>query len=290
MGSGMAANLTTAGHNLYVHDQSASAMVRFAETKAICCQSLSGIAQTCPLIFLCLPSAKEVDDVLFGPNGLVANTDSEISIIDTSTLERSEALQFHDQLAHKGIHYADCPVSGLPARAREGNLTLMFGGSQTLFEQVSPLLELLGKNIVYCGEVGSGQLMKAVNNIIYNINIVALCEILPLGVAAGISIDALEQVVTSASSRSFAGDHFIPRMMAREFEGDFPLAGAYKDIVNMQKVATEKQALTPLMNAMISSYQNALADGLGDEPKSAIIKIYEKVLGVEFKRNYYSGN
>ena len=285
MGSGMAANLTTAGHNLYVHDQSVSAMARFADTNAVCCQSLSEITQTCSLIFLCLPSAKEVDDVLFGPNGLVENANAEISIIDTSTLERSEALQFHDQLAHKGIHYADCPVSGLPARAREGKLTLMFGGSQILFEQVSPLLELLGKNIVYCGEVGSGQLMKAVNNIIYNINIVALCEILPLGVAAGISIDALEQVVTSASSRSFAGDHFIPRIMAREFEGDFPLAGAYKDILNMQKVATEKQALTPLMNAMISSYQNALADGLGDEPKSAIIKIYEKVLGVEFKRN-----
>ena len=285
MGCGMAANLTTAGHNLYVYDKSASAMARFTDTNAICCQSLSEIAQTCYLIFLCLPSAKEVDDVLFGPNGLVENANAEISIIDTSTLERSEALQFHDQLANKGIQYADCPVSGLPARARAGRLTLMFGGSQILFEQVSPLLELLGKNIVYCGEVGSGQLMKAVNNIIYNINIVALCEILPLGVAAGISIDALEQVVTSASSRSFAGDHFIPRMMAREFEGDFPLAGAYKDILNMQKVATEKQALTPLMNAMISSYQNALADGLGDEPKSAIIKIYEKVLGVEFKRN-----
>ena len=285
MGSGMAANLTTAGHNLYVHDQSVSAMARFADTNAVCCQSLSEITQTCSLIFLCLPSAKEVDDVLFGPNGLVENANVEISIIDTSTLERSEALQFHDQLANKGIQYADCPVSGLPARAREGRLTLMFGGSQMLFEQVSPILELLGKNIVYCGEVGSGQLMKAVNNIIYNINIVALCEILPLGVAAGISIDALEQVVTSASSRSFAGDHFIPRMMAREFEGDFPLAGAYKDILNMQKIATEKQALTPLMNAMISSYQNALADGLGDEPKSAIIKIYEKVLGVEFKRN-----
>ena len=284
MGSGMASNLTNAGHNLYVHDQSASALARFADTNAICCQNLSEIAQSCSLVFLCLPSVKEVDEVLFGPKGLVDNVNAEISIIDTSTLERSEALQFHGQLAHKAILYADCPVSGLPARARDGKLTLMFGGSQTLFEQVSPLLELLGKNIVYCGEVGSGQLMKAVNNIIYNINIVALCEILPLGVAAGISIDALEQVVNSASSRSFAGDHFIPRMLAREFEGDFPLAGAYKDILNMQKVATEKQALTPLMNAMISSYQNALADGLGDEPKSAIIKIYEKVLGVEFKR------
>ena len=284
MGSGMASNLTNAGHQLYVHDQSASAMARFADTNAICCQSLSELAQKCSLVVLGLPSAKEVDEVLFGPKRLVDNVKAQISIIDTSTLERSEALQFHGQLAHKAIQYADCPVSGLPARAREGKLTLMFGGSQTLFEQVSPLLELLGKNIVYCGEVGSGQLMKAVNNIIYNINIVALCEILPLGVAAGISIDALEQVVNSASSRSFAGDHFIPRMLAREFEGDFPLAGAYKDILNMQKVATEKQALTPLMNAMISSYQNAIADGLGDEPKSAIIKIYEKVLGVEFTR------
>ena len=285
MGSGMAANFAAAGQTPYVHDLSASAMARFADTKATCCQHLSEIAQTCSLIFLCLPSAKEVDEVLFGRNGLVDNANAEISIIDTSTLERSEALQFHDQLSHKAIQYADCPVSGLPARAREGKLTLMFGGSQTLFEQVFPLLELLGKNIVYCGEVGSGQLMKGVNNIIYNINIVALCEILPLAVTGGISVDALEQVVTSASSRSFAGDHFIPRMMAREFEGDFPLAGAYKDILNMQKIATEKQALTPLMNAMISSYQNALADGLGDEPKSAIIKIYEKVLGVEFKQD-----
>ena len=284
MGSGMAANFITAGQILYVYDQSASAMATFADTKANCCQHLSEIAQPCSLVFLCLPSAKEVGEVLFGRNGLVNNANAEISIIDTSTLERSDALQFHNQLAHKGIQYADCPISGLPARAREGKLTLMFGGSQTLFEQVSPLLELLGKNIVYCGEVGSGQLMKAVNNIIYNINIVALCEILPLAVTGGISVDALEQVVTSASSRSFAGDHFIPRMMAREFEGDFPLAGAHKDILNMQKVATEKQALTPLMNAMISSYQNALDDGLGDEPKSAIIKIYEKVLGVEFKR------
>ena len=65
MGSGMAANLTTAGHNLYVHDQSVSAMARFADTNAVCCQSLSEIAQTFYLIFQCLPSAKEVDDVVY---------------------------------------------------------------------------------------------------------------------------------------------------------------------------------------------------------------------------------
>ncbi len=119
----------------------------------------------------------------------------------------------------------------------------------------------MGAFIVHCGDVGSGQLMKAVNNIIYDINIVALCEILPLAVSGGLSVDALHQVVTTASARSFAGDHFVPRMLDRHFTDDFAMKNAYKDILNVQKLAVEKKAMTPLMNAMTSSYQNAIAQG-----------------------------
>jgi 3-hydroxyisobutyrate dehydrogenase-like beta-hydroxyacid dehydrogenase len=140
----------------------------------------------------------------------------------------------------------------------------------------------MGEFIVYCGESGAGQMMKAVNNIIYDINIVALCEVLPLAVAGGLSTEALTQVVTTASARSFAGDHFVPRMLARQFDDDFPMEDAYKDILNVQRIAIEKRAMTPLVNAMTSSYQNAIAAGYGREPKSAIIKIYEKALGTEF--------
>ena len=139
----------------------------------------------------------------------------------------------------------------------------------------------MGEFIVYCGESGAGQMMKAVNNIIYNINIVALCEVLP-AVAGGLSTDALTKVVTTASSRSFAADHFIPRMLQRQFNNDFAMENAYKDILNIQRIAIETRALTPLVNAMTSSYQTAISAGLGSEPKSAIIKIYEQVLGTEF--------
>lgn len=282
MGGGMARNLAAKTRPLYGVDLSPAAGASLQDTALIFSESLAEVTRTCSRLFLCLPSAREVDAVLSGPEGIIENALPGLSIIDTSTLEREEAIGFHDRLQARGIRYADCPVSGLPSRARAGTLTLMFGGARNLFDQVRPQLEQLGECVVYCGEIGSGQAMKAVNNILYDIHIVALCELLPLAVAGGLSAEALAQVVTTASSRSFAGDHFVPRMLARQFEGDFAMEEAYKDIVNVQKIALEQKALTPLMNAMISSYQNALADGLGSEPKSAIIKVYEKALGIRF--------
>jgi 3-hydroxyisobutyrate dehydrogenase-like beta-hydroxyacid dehydrogenase len=98
-------------------------------------------------------------------------------------------------------------VSGLPTGARERKLTLMFVGSQTLLEQVSSLLKILGKNIISCREVRSGQLIKAVNN---TINIVALCQILPPAPAAGIFVDALEQVSTQRANAVLLGTTSSP--------------------------------------------------------------------------------
>jgi 3-hydroxyisobutyrate dehydrogenase-like beta-hydroxyacid dehydrogenase len=223
-----------------------------------------------------------VNEVIFGAGGIAELAQGDLAIIDTSTIDRLEAIAIHNQLASRGITYADCPISGLPFRAADGTLTLMFGGSKPLFDHAKPQLDAMGEFIVYCGESGAGQMMKAVNNIIYDINIVALCEVLPLAVAGGLSTEALTQVVTTASARSFAGDHFVPRMLARQFDDDFPMEDAYKDILNVQHIAIEKRAMTPLVNAMTSSYQNAIAAGYGREPKSAIIKIYEKTLGTEF--------
>ena len=275
MGLGMANNLGQVARPFYAYDALPEATKRLEGDDIIIASSVSNMAQNCHLIFLCLPSAKEVKEVIFGPEGIVDSALPNLSIIDTSTIDRTEAISIHNQLAGKGITYADCPISGLPFRANDGTLTLMFGGNRDLFDT-------MGEFIVYCGESGAGQMMKAVNNIIYNINIVALCEVLPLAVAGGLSTDALTKVVTTASSRSFAADHFIPRMLQRQFNNDFAMENAYKDILNIQRIAIENRALTPLVNAMTSSYQTAISAGLGSEPKSAIIKIYEQVLGTEF--------
>ena len=122
-------------------------------------------------------------------------------------------------------------------------------------------------------------------NIIYNINISAICEILPLSIKAGLKPDALEQVFTSASARSFASEYYIPRILNRNFDGDFAMIDAYKDITNLQAIATKLKASIPVSNAMISSYQNTMAIGLEKKPKSAMIQIYEKILNIIVKRD-----
>ena len=84
------------------------------------------------------------------------------------------------------VPYSDCPISGMPFRAENGTLTMMFGGSSEMFsDEVRPYLDIMGEFIVHCGDIGMGQLMKAVNNIIYNVNIAAICEVMPLAVKAG---------------------------------------------------------------------------------------------------------
>ncbi len=284
MGRGMARNLMKAVGRLAVYDAAPAAAKSLADEGATICTSPVELAKRCDLIFLCLPFAPEVRQVMFGPDGISAAAKADLTIIDTTTLDRLDAIDIAQQASKSAITYWDCPISGMPFRADDGTLTVMFGGTPDGFAASKPYLEAIGEFIVHAGPLGSGQAMKAINNIIYNVNIVALCEVLPLAVAAGLDPDEVARVVTSASSRSFASEYFVPRMMDRRFDTDFAMKDAYKDIVNVQRMAVETKAMTPVVNAMIASYQAAIAEGFGDQPKSAMLKVYERALGVQFTK------
>ncbi len=169
----------------------------------------------------------------------------------------------------------------MPFRAENGTLTMMFGGSTDMFATMRSYLDVMGQCIVHCGEVGMGQLMKAFNNIIYNVNIAVICEVMPLAVKAGLEPGKLAEVLTTASSRSFASEYFVPRILARQFDGDFSMQAAYKDIVNIQQVAARFQASMPIVDAMVSTYRAAMEMGFSEQPKSAMVEVYEKDLDQE---------
>lgn len=283
MGGGMAANLLKSVGTLYVHDPLPAAAKPLVEAGATACDSPAELAAKCDIVFLCLPFSPEVRTVVFGDNGVASAGRADQTIIDTTTLDRTDALAFAEEAGARGIKYWDCPISGMPFRAHDGTLTVMFGGTKDAFDDAKPYLESFGEFVIHCGPLGTGQAMKALNNVIYNVNIVALCEILPLAVSVGLDPDEVARVVTSASSRSFASEYFVPRMMDRKFDSDFAMQDAYKDIVNVQKMAVEKKAMLPVVNAMVASYQAAMSAGYGAEPKSSILKIYEQALGVEFR-------
>ena len=282
MGQGMARNLARAGVPLVVHDVRRPAAEALAGHGAEVAPQPADLAARAGLIFLCLPSETEVEDALFGERG-VAGSGRRPAVVDTTTMNRGAALRLAGRSGDAGLAYGDCPVSGMPLRAERGTLTMMFGGSDELFALARPYLDVMGEFVVHCGEVGSGQLMKAVNNIVYDINIAALCEVLPLAVKAGLQPAQLAAVLTTGNARSFASEHFVPRILERRFEGDFPLRAAWKDIVNIQEAAAGLDAALPLVEAMVSTYRAAIEMGVGDEPKSAMIKVYEERLGQQVR-------
>jgi 3-hydroxyisobutyrate dehydrogenase-like beta-hydroxyacid dehydrogenase len=282
MGMGMAQNILDNGHALSVFDISDTAMQTLAEHGSHACSSAMELAQRCNLILLCLPSSDIVENVLFCDEGILS-AESKITVIDTSTLNKLSAIDFAQRCKQRDVHYCDCPVSGLPQRAKDGTLTSMFGGDDDTFNRTRSLLECFSSTVVHCGDIGSGQAMKTINNIIYNINIAALCEVLPTAVASGLKPDALQQVTSSGSSSSFASNYFVPKMLNNTFTGDFTMDSALKDLQNMQGMAAETGADMPLTLAMMQAYNDAIAAGFGAESKSAMLKVYEMQLGVWFR-------
>lgn len=281
MGFGMASNLAKAGVSLTAFDVRPEPMEAIIEHGVSAAADPADLASRAQILFLCLPSEMEVDDVLFGKHGVVANARSDLVIVDTTTMNYRAAVQLAEKSVKAGLSYSDCPVSGMPFRAENGTLTMMFGGSSEMFAGLRSYLDIMGEFIVHCGEVGMGQLMKAFNNIVYNVNIAAICEVMPLAVKAGLEAGKIAEVLTTASSRSFASEYFVPRILERKFDSDFSMQAAYKDIVNIQEVAARFQASMPVVDAMVSTYRAAMEMGFSDEPKSAMVKVYEKYLGQE---------
>ena len=281
MGFGMASNLAKAGVSLTAFDVRPEPMEAIIEHGVSAAANPADLASRAQILFLCLPSEMEVDDVLFGKQGVVPNARSDLVIVDTTTMNYRAAVGLAEKSVKAGLSYSDCPVSGMPFRAENGTLTMMFGGSSEMFAGLRSYLDIMGEFIVHCGEVGMGQLMKAFNNIVYNVNIAAICEVMPLAVKAGLEAGKIAEVLTTASSRSFASEYFVPRILERKFDSDFSMQAAYKDIVNIQEVAARFQASMPVVDAMVSTYRAAMEMGFSDEPKSAMVKVYEKYLGQE---------
>jgi 3-hydroxyisobutyrate dehydrogenase-like beta-hydroxyacid dehydrogenase len=283
MGAGMALNMLQKSGGLHVFDTHTGAMRPLLEAGAQACTSPADMAAKCDLIFMCLPYAPEVRAAMFADDGIAAAKQAALTVVDMTTLDRTDALAIAAESADANIAYWDCPISGMPFRAKDGTLTIMFGGSDDAFADVKPYLDQIGTSIIHCGPLGCGQAMKALNNIIYNVNIAALAEVLPLTVAVGLDPEQVAEIVMSGSSRSFASEYFVPRMLEGRFDTDFTLNAAYKDIVNVERMAAETGAKLPVVDAMTGSYKAAIAAGYGDEPKSSMLKVYEEALGVAFR-------
>ena len=236
------------------------------------------------MLFLCLPDGDVVEAVLFGEDGLAARLAPGAIVVDLSTIAHGKTLEIGRALEKSGTRFLDAPVSGAPAGAEAGTLTVMCGGDAETFLAVKPLLERIGSSVLHMGPTGSGQLTKTLNNVLYDINIAALAEVLPMAVAMGLDPATMAEVVTTGTSRSYASQIFVPQILEGRFDVGYPMGSAYKDLVAAAGVAMARGFPMPVTAAATATYQNALLQGHGGKDKGAMVLPFEAALGVAFRR------
>jgi 3-hydroxyisobutyrate dehydrogenase-like beta-hydroxyacid dehydrogenase len=282
MGRHIAANLLRTGESVLVSGRNPDVLAELRQRGAATTSTNNDLA-TCKLIFLCLPNGEVVRDVLLGKNGLVAGMTTGQIIVDLSTIDHRTTLELAERLSARSIGFLDAPISGMEARAADGTLTVMCGGDPQVFASVKPALETIGTKILHMGPSGSGQLTKLINQLLFDVNAAALAEILPMAVRMGIDPDKVGAVVNSGTGRSYASEFFLPRILKGHFSDGYPMRHAYKDLVSAAELGARLCVPMPVLAAATATYQAALLQGHGELDKGGMIRVFETLLGVEFR-------
>jgi len=283
MGKWMALNMVKAGFPVKVYDINPAAVQFLTGQGAEAAKSPADVAGRVDWLFLSLPDTEVVEKAIFGENGVAQGAKAGLVLVDLSTISYMPTLEINRRLKEKGIVFADAPVSGMEARAKEAKLTVMFGGDKGLFQTLKPAFDAIGNQIVYMGGVGSGQLTKLINQLLFNISCAGLAEVLPMAVKLGLDPEQVTQVVTTGTGRSFAADFFLPLTLKNQFDEGYPVKAAYKDMISAAEISAHKGIPLPVVNATAVTFQMAMAQGYGDLSKGGLIRVFEKMLNTEFR-------
>lgn len=280
----MARNLHAKGASLRVYDANPQAAAGLRDAGLDTAASVGELTGWADALLLSLPDAAVVECVVFGEDGIFQNARPGQIVVDLGTTSHTATLAFGERLAARGIRFADAPVSGMASRARDGQLTLMFGGEEALFETMRPCFEHFANCVLYLGELGTGQLAKLINQLLFDINAAAAAEMLALAAKLGLDPEKTVQIVNSGTGRSWASEFFGPRILADNFGDGYAMGSAYKDLVAASELSAQRAIPLPILAAAAAVYQTALCKGYGDGDKGSMIKVYEDTLGVRFRK------
>ena len=283
MGAPMARNLLKAGHSLNLFDLNQSILAELAALGGHISTSPREAAQGTELVITMLPAAAHVRSVWLGEDGVLAGIGAGVPAVDCSTIDPQTARDVAAAAAKQGVQMADAPVSGGTGGAQAGTLTFMVGAPQALFDTLHPVLEQMGRNIVHCGDVGTGQVAKICNNLLLGISMVGVSEAMALGAALGIDSEVLAGVINSSTGRCWSSEVYNPwpgivetAPASRGYTGGFGAELMLKDL----GLATEaaRQAHQPVVMGAVAQqlYQAMSLRGEGGKDFSAIINSYRK--------------
>lgn len=281
MGGPMALNLLQAGHELAVFDLVAASVQKLTDAGAQAFNSPAEVAaQDIDVLITMLPASAHVRTVYMGENGVLSSIKGHVLLIDSSTIDPQTARDVSAAAAKQGNAMLDAPVSGGTGGAQAGTLTFMVGGAETDFAKAKPILEKMGKNIVYCGGSGNGQVAKIANNMLLGISMIGAAEAMNLGVSLGMDPKVLAGIINTSSGRCWSSEVYNPypgvvetAPASRDYTGGFGADLMLKDLGLATEAAKSVKAAVTLGATAQQLYQTFSNLGHGGLDFSAIIKM-----------------
>ena len=283
IGAPMAQHLPAHGFDLIVWNRTGERAERFAKSvRARVATTPAAAAREATIVITCLPTSREVEALLDGDDGLLAGLRSGAILVDCTSGDPATSRRLADRLRQRGVAFVDAPVSGGKRGAEEGTLTIMCGGDAAAVERVRPVLSAFGKNIVHCGDVGAGDMVKAVNQALLGIHIWATGEGLATLAKAGVDTRVALEVINTSSGRSNTSMNLFPeRVLSRAFPRTFRLALLDKDLRIAAEMARDVGVPAPLTQLASELFRAARAE-LGEEADHVeAVRVIERTSGVE---------
>jgi len=280
MGGPMARNLIAAGAPLVVHDIDAS---KTAKMNAEVAGSAKEVAAKAERTIVIVETTDQAQSVIAGANGIVEGAKPGHIVICMATIDPFAARALAEDLSQRGIAMIDAPVSGGTGRAQSGDLSVIVGGDEAVVDKCRDLFDVMGSRTFHVGPLGNGLAMKLVNNMLVQVNTVAVAEAMVLGVKAGLDPQTIYEVVRTSTGASAAWELRVPRILKGDYAPGGTVDISYKD--QELETAFAKRLGVPLLLANVTQqvYQMARAQGLNKEDGAAIVKVFEKLAGVSVK-------
>ncbi len=284
MGKPMSRNLLKAGYQLVVFNRSKGAVNELVAAGASAAANPREVAKQAEIVITMLPNSPHVRDVVMGEAGILEGAAKGSVVIDMSSIAPLVSREIAARLAEKGIEMLDAPVSGGEPKAIEGTLSVMAGGKKEIFDKCYPVMKAMAGSVVLVGSAGAGNIAKLANQIIVALNIAAVSEALVLAAKAGVDPDLVYQAIRGGLAGSAVLDAKAPLMMDRKFNPGFRIDLHIKDLNNVLETSHSIGVPLQLTASVMEIMQALKVDGLGDADHGSLVRFYEKLAGIEVKR------
>ncbi|MCP5187371.1 MAG: 3-hydroxyisobutyrate dehydrogenase [Pseudomonadales bacterium] len=279
MGGPMATNLVKAGHEVTVFDLSEAACEQLRAAGAAVAESAGAAAAGVDYVLSMLPAGKHVAAIYLGDEGLLAQLDASITVLDCSTIDAATARRVGEAAAELGIGFMDSPVSGGVAAAAAGTLAFMCGGSAETFARARLILADMGKNIFHAGPAGAGQVAKGCNNMLLAIHMIGTCEALEMGARNGLDPKVLSEIMLASSGRNWSLEVYNPYPGVMEnapasngYKPGFMVDLMVKDLGLALEIAEQSSFNNPMGQLAQELYRQHQQDGNGERDFSSILE------------------